>query len=177
MAIRIPFELRDDDGVLQAGIDLSAAGVVQISQNGAAFANRVGAAPTSIGGGAYYYALDATEENAPWVLLKVVKTGYQTVLQREDVSIIDIADALTRLLGVHRINSVLDGGDGFASVQYNVNQLATTMRLRVFDSDVNAAAATPGSADDADGEVARYVITGTDAGGGLLANMLMVQDL
>lgn len=79
----VPFVLYDDDGGLAPAIDLSAAGVVQLSLHGAAFANRLGAAPTSLGDGAYYYVLDEDELGVAWVLLKIEKAGYRTVIQRE----------------------------------------------------------------------------------------------
>lgn len=93
--LRIPFTLRDDDGVLQAGIDLSGAGVVQISIDGASYANRHGAAPTSIGDGSYYYELHVDDGAVPpWVLLKVKIAGYQTVIQREEIVDPTLTDAI-----------------------------------------------------------------------------------
>jgi hypothetical protein len=81
------------------------------------------------------------------------------------------------VLGLHRRNSLLDGGSGQATVIYNGNHLMTTARLRVFASSVALAAATPGAADNADGEIQRYTITGTDTGSGLVATFKLAQVL
>lgn len=86
---RVPFELRDTDGNLVDSVDLSGAGVVQISQNGAAYVNRVGAAPTFIGDGAYYYTLDASEVGTnPWVLLKIEHASYPKFSVRENLRVL-----------------------------------------------------------------------------------------
>jgi len=70
------FTLEDDAGALAPGITLSTS-EFQVSVNGAAFANRAGSAPTSIGSGAYYYILDNTENVQGTILFKVDKTGYK----------------------------------------------------------------------------------------------------
>lgn len=87
---RISFELRDDDGVLQSGVDLSGTGVIKVSVNGAASTNRSGSAPTSIGSdGAYYYEWSAGELAAGaggcLVLQIVAPSGYQSFNLREDI--------------------------------------------------------------------------------------------
>lgn len=222
--IRIYFSLIDTSGVYQPGIDLSASGVVQLSKDGASYANRVGSAPTSIGAGDYYYELDATEVGVDTVLLKVVKTGYAEVHTEKDMDVAqgsDVTNAVTtinatvvgalnatlaaiaaaqgaiethfdlglsitngaivalqatvdanqallkRLLGMHGDNSLLDGGAGFPNVQYNVRRLMTGARLRVFADASALAAATPGAADGANGEIYRWSMSGTDTGAGL----------
>lgn len=60
---RVVFRLVDatDGFTPETAVDLTAAADVQVSKNGGAFANRLGAAPTEIGAGQYYYELTAAE--------------------------------------------------------------------------------------------------------------------
>ena len=88
-----------------------------------------------------------------------------------------IVAKLDILNGLHQRNSVLDGGAGFASVQYNASKELTAARRRVFADEVAAAAATPGAADDVDGEIARYLFVGTGTGTGLTATFRFLTDL
>lgn len=100
----IYFVLRDLDGTPTAGVDLSAAGVVKISVNGAAAVNRAGAAPTSIanGRGLYYYELDATEEVTGTINLIVFTAGYQIAFESKEIAdpaqISDVTDARTLII-------------------------------------------------------------------------------
>ncbi len=64
--------------------------------------------------------------------------------------------------GLHNIpNSMLD------KFVYNGNKMATSSRLRVFADATALAAAVPGHADNADGEIERYAVAGVDGGSGL----------
>jgi hypothetical protein len=227
--IRVYFSLVDKTtGAYTSGIDLSAAGVVQVSKNGDAYANGLGAAPTDIGGGDYYYELDASEvDTPPTVIVKVVKNGYAEIHAEKDIgspaqvsdvtaattnaistilsaigaaqlAIEDHVDAelfgtggsisdsinaarddvkshvdsttatlttlINRLLGLHGDNSLLDGGAGSPALVY-LNGLLVGARVRVFASSAALAAATAGAADNADGEVFRWNVTGTNASG------------
>lgn len=68
---------------------------------------------------------------------------------------------ITRLLGLHHDNSVTDGGFGFPSIQRDSGKRLLTLRRRVFASKAAAIAATLGAADNADGEIFRYIATST----------------
>lgn len=84
---------------------------------------------------------------------------------------------LDLLAGLHRNNSVTDGGAGFDEIQYNGARLMTSARVRQFADQNAASLATPGADDNADGEIHRFLITGTDTGLGTLAVMTITQDL
>lgn len=77
---RIPFCLYDTAGAtLQTGIVLSGS-ELQLSKNGAAFANFAGTV-TEVGSGLYYYEATAAEVNTlGFLALKIVKTGIRTIL-------------------------------------------------------------------------------------------------
>src|SRR5580704_9595052 len=77
----VPFEMRDTSGNLTPGLTGL---TVEVSVDGAALASGLGAAPTPIGGGAYYYQLDSSEIGTQWTLVLVSKSGYQTVIQEKD---------------------------------------------------------------------------------------------
>jgi hypothetical protein len=84
--IRVYFSMvRIADGAYVAGLDLSAGGVVQVAKDAGAYANRAGAAPTSIGGGDYFYELDSTELGAKASLVKVVLATYYEVHEVERI--------------------------------------------------------------------------------------------
>ena len=118
----IPFSLYDVDSVLQPGIDLSGAGVVQVSVNGASFVNRVGSAPTSIGGGAYYYAPDTTEVATDgWILIKVVKTGYQTIILRENINTAPVTTTTIGALATTIANDITASQNAVTSALVNVS--------------------------------------------------------
>ncbi len=89
--IVVTFLLFNSDGELENSVDLSASGVVKVSIAGADYANRLGDAPTNIGGrtGHYYYILDGAEIPSPgsFVMVSVEKAGYQAVLERKDIGI------------------------------------------------------------------------------------------
>jgi len=92
----------------------------------------------------------------------------------ETSNITDLAKQIAILMGLHRRNSLLDGGAGFANVQRNADKVMTSARLRVFASAAARAAATPGALDGADGETHRYTITGTETGStGLFGTMAL----
>lgn len=76
--IRIPFEMRDDDGALQDDVDFS--GCVKISINGAAFDAPINV-PEAVTGrtGKYTLELDETETVPGFVWLSVVKGGFRDV--------------------------------------------------------------------------------------------------
>jgi len=76
--VRFYFTMVDENtGALTSGLTISAS-ELQLSINGAAFGDRVGATPTSIGSGCYYYVLDSAEAIAgATVLFKINKTGYK----------------------------------------------------------------------------------------------------
>lgn len=80
---RIFFMLVDatDGFTPENGVDLTAAGDVQISKNGAAFANAAGAAPTGLGDGLYYYEATAAElDTVGTLVLKVEDATSRTAL-------------------------------------------------------------------------------------------------
>jgi hypothetical protein len=177
---RVPFELRDDDGVLTPGVDLSAAGVVRVSiDGGATWANRAGGVPTSSEDGVYYYDLHASENVPPFVLVKISKSGFQIVVAREDLATTtldqlatlvaqlpdDILDAALADHGV--IGSVADGiaiaagllqGNFFVDQTNNTDPNGqTAARMRVFRDAAATAAATDGGSSE--GEFATFVVT------------------
>jgi hypothetical protein len=96
--IVIGFSMVNTAGSYTAGLDLSGVGIVQVSINGGNYANRVGAAPTSFGGGDYYYIPDVTEvPSSPGkIFLKVVLSGYEEVHTYEliDTSVADAVAAI-----------------------------------------------------------------------------------
>lgn len=53
------------------------------------------------------------------------------------------------------LHCVLDGGDGLPNIPHNTNNNMTSARLRIFATAADAAAATMGAADGADGEILR----------------------
>lgn len=80
---RIHFLLVDatDGFTPEVGVDLTAAGDVQISKNGAAFANAAGAAPTGLGDGLYYYEATAAElDTVGQLILKIEDATSRTAL-------------------------------------------------------------------------------------------------
>lgn len=94
-----------------------------------------------------------------------------------DTEITALQADVTRLLGLHLQNSVLDGGSGVANVQYSAKKVLTSARRRVFASRALALAAAKGALNNADGEIARYVMTGEDDGTGKMKNFTFVQEL
>lgn len=83
----------------------------------------------------------------------------------------DLSDHLIRLLGLTRSNTVLD------EATHDGGKRLTSARLRVFADAGDAAAATAGAADDADGEIARYALSATYDGGGKLVSQRLVAEL
>lgn len=115
-SLRIVFWVVDAGDVPVAGLDLSGAGVIKISRNGAALANRAGAAPTGIGGGGYYYDCDPSEIPSTglggFVLLLVTPGGgNKTQFWRTDVSMLVIAYRTGRtVLGLlRRLGALVEG--------------------------------------------------------------------
>lgn len=84
---------------------------------------------------------------------------------------------LGHIEGLLRRNSLLDGGEGFPSAQYDSQGVMILARLRVFADRTDAVSATAGAPNDADGETHRYTITGVNDGTGKLASMLMEANL
>lgn len=76
-----------------------------------------------------------------------------------------IGEALIFMAGNAGKHSLLDGGSGFANVQQSSNNQLTSARLRIFASAAARAAATPGAADGADGELKRIDMTGSYVAG------------
>ena len=111
--LRVPFVVRDLDGELLAGEDLSGAGVIQVSIHGAAFGNRAGVAPTEVGDGLYYYVPDSSEIGSPWIALKVEKSGVKTDIFRENVQTLSQTelDDQTTLI----VNNLTTGLDAIAA--------------------------------------------------------------
>ncbi len=86
--VAIYFTMRNiETGELDAGLDLSAAGVAKVSADGDNFVNIVGDAPTSVGRGLYYYIVDASELPAGdgSVFLSVVLADYGPVMEQERI--------------------------------------------------------------------------------------------
>jgi hypothetical protein len=160
-------------GVYTTGLvtPLSAAGVIKVSVDGGSFADAV-TTPEEVGLGNYYYELDTTEVGSDATLVQVNLSGYVLVNTEKDIG---VGQQLTSIQGLLHLNSVLDGGAGFANAQYNSAKLMVNARLRCFASKTAAQAATPGNTDGTDGEVLRFTLVGVDNGSGLLGNMSFVQ--
>lgn len=112
LGVRIFFTLQDTSGNLQPGIDLSAAGVIQISTNGGTIANRAGPAPTSVGDGGYYYDCDPSEiPSTGFIAMLVTKSGYVTQWWKAEVSILNFAYRTGRTVyGLfRRLGAALEG--------------------------------------------------------------------
>lgn len=76
------------------------------------------------------------------------------------------------ILRAHKDAYVFDGGPGAANVVLDAEGLVLTGRVRVFRTKTEAAAATKGAANGADGEIAALDVTGANTGvAGQLANM------
>lgn len=88
-----------------------------------------------------------------------VASDVTTLLSRLGANDLPIVKGM--LLG----NYVLDGGAGSAAVSYDANGHAASQRIRVFADASATAAATLGAANDADGEIARVVITSSPVSG------------
>jgi hypothetical protein len=153
---RVFFFVYDLDGLPKTGIAAALTGTqIQWSKNGAAFANAAGSV-TEIGLGAYYYTATTGELDtlgfATFVALAQAGSSQQAT---SDVEV-------KKPDGLHNIpNSMLD------NFTYNANKLPTSCRQRVFADATALAAAVPGHADGADGEIERHTITGVDGGLGL----------
>lgn len=128
---RFYFVLEADDGTPTAGQTLSTS-EFQVSVNGAAFANRVGAAPTSVGSGAYYYVLDTSEAVQGVVMFKVDKTGFkptgfpQLYQMKIDTAVTDAQNTI--LAGISNSESAVAADIAAAQTAINAHtdsQLAT----------------------------------------------------
>jgi hypothetical protein len=163
----------EDDGVTPA--PLATVGfTVQVRVSGGSYAAAAGTfINTGVDGEWEYEASQAeTNHDAAELVVLVTKTGFtpaRAIMEFETPS-------LANLLGLHRHNSVLDGGSGHPSVQYDANGVVLSARLRVFASSSAASGATAGHADNADSEIARYTVTGVSSSG-RLASMLLVPAL
>lgn len=83
---RIPFVLYDLTGALQTGQTVSGA-EMQISKNGAAFANGTGSV-TEVAGGAYYYECASGEvDTEGFVFLKIANSGSSVVISTVSIDI------------------------------------------------------------------------------------------
>lgn len=159
MAIRVPFKMRNTNtGDYDAGLNLSAAGVIKVSKWGAEFANALGGY-TDVGGGTYYYTPDATEETAPWILVRVVLSGYDVVEQREDVGT-TVAEAVTALeayidAAVTTIDGHTDTATAAVTTAVNAHTdsatsaLATSTDVSVIEAAIGAIPTNPLLTDDA----------------------------
>lgn len=114
---------------------------------------------------------------ASWDDSDAVSAGATTEIQAGIATATALADAETAILAatdalaaeliaigglLHR-NAMIDGGSGQLGPSYDANGNLLTGRVRVFADQADLAAATLGAADDADGEVYRYTLTGTVA--------------
>jgi hypothetical protein len=88
-----------------------------------------------------------------------VTTAETAILAALDTVLADLL-AIGGLL--HR-NAMVDGGAGQTGPSYDANGNMLVGRVRVFTDAAGLAAATLGAADDADGEVYRFTLTGTVA--------------
>jgi hypothetical protein len=174
--VAVPFQLRNSTtGDLESAVDLSAAGVVQVSTNGAAFADRVGAAPTSItgGDGSYYYVLDNTEVIQNWVWLKVRKVGYDKVDVIWNIS--DAAtetsldDAITTLANaITAARDSINGNVDTRASQVSVDALPTDEEIDTHLSAVHGSGSWEGSSpDDIDALLSDVHGSGSWEGSGL----------
>ena len=135
--------------------NMTAGGVVDINLNGGTV------------------TVDATCTNGA---IKV--TGEGRVINNSAL-VIDTSELLNAesvaILRAHKDAYVLDGGPGAANVVLDAEGLMLTGRVRVFRTEAEAAAATKGAADGADGEIAALDVTGANTGvAGQLANMDIV---
>lgn len=164
-------------------------GNVKVALPGAGFGNATVANIVEKGRGKYALRLTSGESaTTGGVMLDLDPAsinGGDCLAHSWDDVIIDLATStslttavakLDLLLGLHRRRTILDGGPGSPNVQLSAAGVMLLGRLRVFGSDAALAAANPGSLDAADGEIARYTITGTDVGG-QLGNMEMAVSL
>lgn len=124
--------------------------------------------------------LDFSATSAVAMLVADIQTDVdelQATLADVQTDIDEIQTSVAELLGLHRKNSLLDGGSGFPAVQYTANREFLAGRLRVFASKAARDAAVAGHADGADGETHRYSLTGTGTGTGLQATFAMDLEL
>lgn len=180
-----PINFYDLDGqLLKNQTFTGASGEVQVYRsttndwvNASGNAFELGGANTS---GVYGYVFSQAETNyASLIGVRLVKSPYATVTvwlsvdDRRDA--VELQTALIRLLGLHRENSVMDGGPGIESVQYEAGVLISA-RVRVFADKATALSAALGAANGANGEIYRYLVSAT-VDGSLAESFRLVRDM
>lgn len=80
------------------------------------------------------------------------------------VKLVAVDPAFSLVAGLMQMNAVIDGGAGQSNVVYSALGLPITQRIRCFATAAQKDAATFGAADDADGEVFRFLATASDIG-------------
>lgn len=134
-----------------------------------------------LGGGDYEYRMSGFETVlAGKVYYYCNVTNYDVQRRWEDI--LNVASSITSTVAalqasVDVIAALLHLNGKLDNTTYNANQLMTAARLRVFASAAACNAASDGAADNADGEVYRFTITGVDEGDGNLLSYKLVRVL
>lgn len=163
-----PVPFYNNAGQLETGLTFTGAGETQVwNLDTGTWTDTTADAVEISGSGLYYVQLSQAESNHPsFVIVRLVKATYATQYYTMpiDERSLEIESTLTRLLGLHRENSVMDGGSGAPAAIYD-GQVLVQARIRVFASSALSLAATLGAANNADGEIARYLLTAVAASG------------
>ncbi len=171
--IATPIPFRDLDGQLKPNLTFATAlgevFVYKSSTNTWVAANgdavELGGANTT---GLYKLQFTKAEVNYDTqVGVKLVKAGYADQFWFEKID----GSTLDRVAGLLHRNALVD------KLIYDVNGNLLTSRVRVFADAAGLVAATPGVADNADGELRRYLETSTWNVDGTLATFEMIEDL
>lgn len=138
---------------------------VQISKAGAAFGNSAGAV-TEISAGFYKLVLAAADlDTVGDLTFLITESGCDSLRATMQVVDHDPYTDLALVKGLSGGNVVIDGGaadvDG---PTYDAAGMATSMRLRVFDTSTNAAAATAGGSNET-GELGSFTVAASGANG------------
>lgn len=167
-----PIPFYDASGNLATGLTFNGAGESAIiwpdsisggNPNGV-FADTTADPVEALGTGQYWVTLTQAETNHTGPgLVRLRKAGYADHFERVPIDNQDatatgvlVLAAIAELAGMNHKNAVVD------KYVYNARRFATSFRVRVFADAAAAAAATIDAADNADGEIARYVGTSTD---------------
>lgn len=117
------------------------------------------------GNGEFYYTFAdaevATTQIAGTIAFRFQKTGFRNQVARVPLVVGDVSAVLTELTAIGGLLHRNALADTFTYDPGSGDML--TCRVRVFTNATALAAATIGAADNADGEVARFTLTGTIA--------------
>lgn len=187
LRVAAPVPFFDNSGQLATGLTfLTGSGEVEVYRSSTnTFVAATNNAYELADSGCYALQLTQAETNYDSLLgVKLKKSGYpdqffwipiDTAAASQDLAAIE--ELLARNNGLLHGNSMIDGGVGATQPTYSAKGLLTGARVRVFASAGDLALATKGAADDADGEIYRYTITGEDNGLGKMASYKMSEDL